>query len=315
MAGNFWPRQIDQRAFPSRRIEYKIDPQTTVVALEHQPTIPPRGQIVLLHGLEGSASSGYLVSFAQEALVRGFGVHRLNMRTCGGTENLCETMYHSGLTADTKTVCGRLRDLYPGPLFVIGFSLGGNVALKLAGELGHTDLITAVCVISTPIDLAACVRAIDRPSNVLYARRFLARLCGRIRLKSQLTPHLYSTAGLNSVKSIWEFDDLFTAPLFGFGTAANYYATQSARNFLDAIRIPALVIAAQDDPLVPFEIYRHRAFTTNPALNLLAPMHGGHLGFLSRYKPRFWLDQVALNWLEGKSTPNPSPITSSLNTF
>jgi pimeloyl-ACP methyl ester carboxylesterase len=171
LAANFWPRQIDETAFPPRRTEYKIDPQTTVVALEHQPATPTRGQIVFLHGLEGSASSGYILSFAQEALTRGFGVHRLNMRTCGGTENLCETMYHSGLTSDTKLICERLPTRYPGPLFLVGFSLGGNVALKLAGELGSSDLITAVCAISTPLDLAACVRTIDKPSNTLYSRR------------------------------------------------------------------------------------------------------------------------------------------------
>jgi pimeloyl-ACP methyl ester carboxylesterase len=235
------------------------------VAFEHQPQTVPRGQIVFLHGLEGSAAAGYVVSFAQEALVRGYGVHRLNLRTCGDTEELCETMYHSGLTGDTKVVLERLQERGLGPNFLVGFSLGGNVALKLAGELGATGLLASVCAISTPIDLAACVRSIDKPSNILYARRFLGRLRDRVRRKSKLTPHLYSTAGLDDVKTIWEFDDRFTAPLFGFGTAANYYATQSAMRYLDAIRIPTLVICAKDDPLVPFEIYRHLAFRNNPA--------------------------------------------------
>jgi len=111
-------------------------------------------------------------------------------------------------------------------------------------------------------------------------------------------PQAYSLLGLDDVRTIWEFDDRFTAPLFGFGTAANYYATQSATNYLDAIRVPTLVISAKDDPLVPFEIYRHRAFQNNPALTLLATNHGGHLGFLARRKPRFWLDGVALDWID-----------------
>jgi predicted alpha/beta-fold hydrolase len=246
-----------------------------------------------LHGLEGSASAGYFASFTQEALLRGYGVHRLNMRTCGGTEDLCETMYHSGLTGDTKFVIEQLKQ----PVFVVGFSLGGNVALKLAGELGESALLAGVCAISTPIDLAACVRAIDKPSNILYARRFLKRLRERVRRMNALSPQAYSAEGLDDVKTIWEFDDRFTAPLFGFGTAANYYATQSATNYLDAIRIPTLVIAAKDDPLVPFETYRHSAFQNNPALTLIAPAHGGHLGFLSRHKPRFWLDGLALDWI------------------
>jgi uncharacterized protein len=142
------------------------------------------------------------------------------------------------------------------------------------------------------------VRAIDKPSNILYARRFLKRLRARVLRMSELAPHAYSIEGLDDVKTIWEFDDRFTAPLFGFGTAANYYATQSATNYLAVIRVPALAIAAKDDPLVPFEIYGHPAFRNNPALTLLATEKGGHLGFLARHKPRFWLDNAALDWID-----------------
>ena len=271
-----------------------------MAAFEHQPDGAPKGQIILLHGLEGSGDAGYIASFAQESLTRGFGVHRLNMRTCGGTESLCETMYHSGLTGDTRHVLETIARRFPGPQFLVGFSLGGNVALKLAGELGETQLLTGVIAISTPIDLAKSVRAIDKPSNILYARRFLDRLRSRIRRKSTLSPDVYSEEGLDAVHNIWEFDDRFTAPLFGFGTAANYYATQSAMHFLDAIRVQTLVIAAKDDPLVPFESYQHAAFRTNGALTLLATEHGGHLGFLSRSRPRFWLDGISLDWIEAQ---------------
>ncbi len=210
-------------------------------------------------------------------------------------------MYHSGLTGDTRAILEQLQGRRAEPLFLIGFSLGGNVALKLAGELGETQLLAAVVAISTPIDLAKSVRAIDRPVNFLYTRRFLDRLRDRVRRKSRISPDLYSEDGLEEVKTIWEFDDRFTAPLFGFGTAANYYATQSAINFLPAIRIPTLLIAAKDDPLVPFEIYNDPVFRNNPALTLVATEHGGHLGFLSRQRPRFWLDGFALDWLEEQS--------------
>jgi predicted alpha/beta-fold hydrolase len=303
LAGNFWPREIDLARFPATRVEYSIAPRIAIVAYEHQPPGQARGQIVFLHGLEGSANAGYIASFAQQALERGYGVHRLNMRTCGGTEPLSETMYHSGLTADPRFVCERLAARNLGPLFVAGFSLGANVALKLAGELGDSTLLSGVCAVSAPIDLAACVRAIDKPVNIIYARRFLSRLRARVRCKSAHSPHLYSTRGLAKVNSIWNFDDAFTAPLFGFGTAANYYATQSANNFLSAIRIPTFVIAAQDDPLVPFEIFQQPAFTQNSKITLLAPRHGGHLGFLSRSRPRFWLDGVCLDWIDSISDP------------
>ena len=306
IAGNFWPRKIDATQFPAIRREYRIAERITVAALEHRPLGTARGEIVFLHGLEGSSEAGYIASLAQAALIRGFGVHRLNMRTCGGTETLCETMYHSGLTSDTKFVLEQLQARRAGPCFLAGFSLGGNVALKLAGELGQTDLLAGVCAVSTPIDLAASVRQIDKPFNILYVRRFLDRLRQRVRRMSELHPHLYSTAGLDEVKSIWEFDDRFTAPLFGFGTAANYYATQSAVNYLDSIRVPTLVICAQDDPMVPFAMYQHAAFKNNPALTLLATKKGGHLGFLSRRKPRFWLDGAVLDWIDARMTGQAS---------
>ena len=211
-------------------------------------------------------------------------------------------MYHSGLTGDTLFILERIHERNLGPIFLVGFSLGGNVTLKLAGELGETSLLAGVCAVSTPIDLAACVRRLDLPSNRLYSRRFLSRLKARVKRKGRLSPDLYTTDGLDEVKTVWQFDDAFTAPLFGFGTAANYYATQSASRFLHLIRVPTLVITAQDDPLVPFAMYQNPVFETNPALTLLAPHHGGHLGFLSRNKPRFWVDEAALRWIQLQTT-------------
>jgi hypothetical protein len=298
IAGNFWPREIDTRRFPPRRRIYKTADATSILVMEHQPEAAPLGQILFLHGLEGSSEAGYIKSFAQHALLRGFGVHRSNMRTCGGTETLSETMYHSGLTGDTLQILEQIQRERPGPLFLVGFSLGGNVALKLAGELGENELLTGVCAASTPIDLAACVRTLDRPANRLYARRFLSRLKARIRAKAKVSPQVYSAEGLEAIRNIWEFDDKYTGPLFGFGNAEKYYRTQSAQQFLLQIRTPALVVYAKDDPIVPAEVYEHLAFSENPLLELIATEHGGHLGFLSREKPRFWLDGLALDWME-----------------
>lgn len=297
IAGNFWPREIDELRFPGKRVDYQVAPAVTVVSYEHQPSERAIGQVVLLHGLEGSSDAGYIASFSQSALCRGFGVHRLNMRSCGGTENISETMYHSGLTSDTLQILRSIQSRNLGPLFLVGFSLGGNVALKLAGELKNSDLLAGVCGVSTPIDLAAAVRAIDKPENFIYARRFLSRLKARIRRKSLSAPHLYSSAKLDQVHSIWAFDDCYTAPLFGFGSAANYYATQSASRFLEYIQTPTLIVSAKDDPLVPFEMYQRPVLQMNRALTLVAPQYGGHLGFLSRHKPRFWIDELALSWI------------------
>jgi uncharacterized protein len=315
LAGNFWPRHIDTERFPSTRRDHRITPGTTVVAYEHQPETPARAQLILLHGLEGSADAGYITSLAQDALERGFAVHRLNLRTCGGTEELCDTMYHSGLTSDTREVARRLKEATGTPVFLTGFSLGGNVALKLAGELGESELLAGVMAVSTPIELAESVRRLDKPANLLYARRFLDRLRARVRRKSELSPGNYSTQGLDQVKTMWEFDDRFTAPLFGFGTAENYYATQSAARYIDQIRTPTLVITAKDDPLVPFASYRRHFLDRSPSgpVQLIATEHGGHLGFLSKSRPRFWVDGIVLDWCERTlaESENVAPITGT----
>ena len=220
------------------------------------------------------------------------------MRSCGGTEQYSgRTLYHSGQTGDLREVIRQLRAVENIPCFIIGFSLGGNVVLKLAGE-APAEGIEGVCAVSAPIDLAACVRQLLRPGNRLYAIRFLKRLKERVRAKERLTPGLFPVERLPQVRTIYDFDDVFTAPAFGFGTADNYYATQSSARFLERIRIPALLVQAKDDPLIPYAVFDHPAFATNPFLQLVAPDCGGHVGFIARGKPRFWVDRVIVEWME-----------------
>jgi predicted alpha/beta-fold hydrolase len=254
----------------------------------------------MVHGLEGSSDAGYERSMAAEALERGFAVHRFNMRGCGGTDHLAPTAYHAGQTSDLLAFLRARKQAGASPIFLVGFSLGGNVALKLAGESDQeaSTLLAGVCGVSTPIDLATCAHAAGRKRNFIYQRRFLASLKNRIRRRHLLAPGIYTLEHLPKIRSIVDFDDFYTARLFGFGTAANYFRTQSCGQFLDRIQIPALLIAAKDDPLVPFEIYTHPAFATNANLRLITPDHGGHLGFLSRRRPRFWLDCEVLDWIE-----------------
>jgi predicted alpha/beta-fold hydrolase len=185
------------------------------------------------------------------------------------------------------------------PVFLIGFSLGGNVALKLAGELGVTELIRGVCSISTPIDLARGVRRIGQLDNRLYERRFLKRMRQRLFATGR-----YSRAELEAARTLYEIDDKITAPSFGFEGADHYYATQSAQGYLDRIRVPTLMIQAKDDTFIPFEMFRHPAIESNPFLRLIATEHGGHLGFLSRSGARFWLDEVAIEFLRGVMAEN-----------
>jgi predicted alpha/beta-fold hydrolase len=306
IAGNFWPRTLDTGTYPVRARFFLTEPNVQILVHSQAPVHTPKADLLMVHGLEGSSDAGYARSLSQAALVRGYAVHRFNMRSCGGTELVCgKTLYHSGQTSDLLAVAREIFQENGQPVILIGFSLGGNVVLKLAGELGHEGdgarpLLAGVISVSAPIDLAACARQLAHRENFIYERRFVDRLKKRIRLKERLTPGSFPLERLARVSSVYEFDDAFTAPSFGFGTADNYYATQSSNQFLEHIRIPALVIQAQDDPLIPFSVYRHPAFDTNPCLTLLAPQHGGHLGFVSRTSPRFWLDGVLPEWIGSK---------------
>jgi uncharacterized protein len=303
LAGNYWRRNLDEQRFPVETKLYDTEPGVQVRVETQLPEGEPVAHLILVHGLEGSSDAGYARSLAQAALDAGCAAHRFNMRSCGGTEHLSgKTLYHSGQTSDLLAVIQQiLRQQLPRgvPIFLAGFSLGGNVVLKLAGELGDSasDLIAGVMATSTPIDLAACVRQLDQPSNIIYARRFVARLKERVRAKAQLTPGVFDLTGLDNVRDIYGFDDRFTAQAFGFGSADNYYATQSSNQYLERIRVPTLVVQAKDDPLIPFAVYDHPAFTSNPHLRLVATEHGGHLGFISKTRPRFWLDYVLVHWL------------------
>ncbi len=305
IAGNFWSRPKSEHRWPVRVVDYPTEPGVTIRVLEQRPDRDPRGELILVHGLEGSSNAGYARSMVAAMLAAGYATHRVNLRSCGGTEHLALSNYHSGLTSDVLHVVREVKRRSSAPVFLGGFSLGGNVTLKLAGELGEAarELLTGICAVSTPIDLAACARALGQRRNIIYDRRFLIALKGKIRRRAKQAPDLYTAEYLPKIRTIFDFDDYYTARLFGFGTAENYYRTQSSNQYLEKIRVPALVVIAKDDPLVPFEVYDHPAFGSNPCLRLLAVDHGGHLGFLARRRPRFWLDGVVLDWLEELQPP------------
>jgi predicted alpha/beta-fold hydrolase len=306
IAGNFWRRPESEQEWPVETIVYETEPGVRVLIHSQRPKETPKGELVLVHGLEGSSASGYARSMVHAALKRGWATHRFNLRGCGGADELAVTGYHAGQTSDLlaflrerrRTSSSSTRAL---PLFVIGFSLGGNVTLKLAGELGEQagELLTGVCAVSTPIDLAACAAALAQPRNFIYQGRFLDRLKDRIRRKNRQAPDVYTLEHLPKIRSIEQFDDHYTAQLFGFGTAANYFRTQSSNQYLERIRIPALLVQSKDDPMVPYSpVFEHPAFSSNSCLTLLAVEHGGHLGFLARGRERFWLDKTVLDWTE-----------------
>lgn len=310
ITSNFWRRAIDEARFPTREALYDAEPGTRVLVHENRPSGPVKGEVFLQHGLEGSSASGYMISLAQALCEAGFAAHRVNMRGCGGSERLTDSLYHSGLTSDLKAILRRFRDEGRGPLFLAGFSLGGNVVLKLAGELGAQalELVDGVAAVSTPIDLHECVRRIGDRENWIYQQRFVRSLCNRYRRRHAAYPAVFPLDGIDEARTIFEFDDRFTAPHFGFGDAANYYRTQSSIRFIPGIRVPALMVQAVDDPLIPYPLFRSAAIRANPAVRLIPVPHGGHLGFVSRHRPRFWLDPVLIHWFE--SLRNNTPFQS-----
>lgn len=301
IAGNFWKRAIDESCFPTREVVYDTVPGTRVLVHENRPRGSVKGEVFLQHGLEGSSRSGYMISLAQALCEAGYAAHRVNMRSCGGSEHLTDTLYHSGLTIDLRTILSRFRAQGRGPIFAVGFSLGGNMVLKLAGEAGvkARDLVDGVVAVSTPIDLHACVQRIAEPQNWIYQRRFVLSLKSRYQRRHAAAPDRFHIEGLDRANTIYDFDDKFTAPAFGFGTAQNYYRTQSALRFVDSIRVPTLAVCAVDDPFIPFDIYQSRELRDNRWIQLEAVPHGGHLGFIARTRPRFWLDDALIEWIDG----------------
>ena len=300
IAGNFAVRRLDAKRFPIESKVYTTEPDVRVLVHTQRPATEARGEIVMIHGLEGSSDAGYMRSMSQLALENGYAVHRTNMRSCGGTEALAKSMYHAGMTGDTLSVLRQIRAERTAPIFLFGYSLGGNVALKLTGELGDDaqGLLKGVCAVSTPLDLAACVRQTGERENWIYSRRFLSRLKERIRKRADSLAGICDVEAVQRCRTVYEFDDLVTAKFFGFGPADNYYATQSCNQFLHRIRVPTLLVQAKDDPLIPFDVFSHPAIANNPFIELYAVDHGGHLGFVASAEPRFWVDRILLKWIQ-----------------
>jgi len=277
-------RRFPRLPAPERRV-FEVDPRARVVALCHwHGDRTARATLLLLHGLEGSSDAHYMVGIADKAFAAGLNVVRLNQRNCGGTEHLSETLYHSGLTADPMAVLRELRDCDGLRSFAgAGDSLGGNLALKLAGELGDGGFpeLHAAGAVSPTIDLERCVTALERRSNFAYQWNFVRNLKARMRRKAGVFPDRFPIEPLRRVRTVREFDEIYTAPHFGFRDASDYYHRASALRVVERIRVPTLILAAEDDPFVPCETFREPAIGGNPRITALVSPHGGHCAFLA----------------------------------
>lgn len=260
--------------------------------------------LLLVHGLEGSSESPYMLGTAAKGLTAGFNVVRLNIRSCGGSDHLTPTIYHAGQIDDLRRVIEELRECDGvDDLYLIGFSLGGNMALKLAGELGAAVpcSVRGIVAVSPSIHLPSCIAAIESRSNLIYHLRFVRSLRNSLRRKAKLFPDRYDASRLKGVWTIREFDNRYTAPHSGFRDAADYYERASALPFLRAIRVPTLIVHAKDDPLIPFPPFEQARIEANPNIMLLAPERGGHVGFLTSRNEDgdcFWAERKAIEFAE-----------------
>jgi predicted alpha/beta-fold hydrolase len=295
------PRRFPRLGRPAERY-FDVAHDARVLAHCHWQDDPRRAVTLLcLHGLEGSSSAHYMCGLADKAFAAGFNVVLLNQRNCGGTERLSAGLYHSGLTGDPRTVIEELRSTDGLPAIVVaGYSLGGNLALKLAGEYGQDaprELLGVVGV-SPIIDVAACVDALERRSNLLYEWNFVRNLKSRMRRKHRAWPGTFPIERLSSVRSVRSFDDVFTAPHFGFKDAADYYYRASAMRVIDQVRVPALIVAAKDDPFVPWQPFLDPRLSANRHITLELTEHGGHCAFVGRNGTRdaYWAERRVIEF-------------------
>ena len=246
-----------------------------------KPTSP---RVLLLHGLEGGVHSHYVRAIFREAQARGWGADLLIFRTCGSAPNRLPRSYHSGETSDPAFVIDQITSEFPdAPLGLVGVSLGGNVLCKLLGERSDTlpQQVVGAVAMSVPFDLARASRHLGRGFGTVYERSFLRSLIPKALEKVGRHAELAPLSAVANARTIWEFDDTFTAPLHGFDSAADYYTRASSLSFLTNISIPTLLLSAVDDPFLPPDVLDQvRAVAHgNNALTLEFPERGGHVGF------------------------------------
>lgn len=318
MASTYWPRRFPRLPASAPR-EFETEPGTRILGECHWQAAPREcPTLVLVHGLEGSSQSGYMQGLAERAFLRGWNAVRLNQRNCGGTEHLTPTLYHSGLSGDYRAVLYELieHDSLPG-IFFVGYSMGGNLVMKMAGELAGSapQQLLGIAAVSPSMDLGVCADAIALPGNFLYQRYFVTSLKNRMRRKAKLFPGKFNLEPMARVRTLRDFDDVITAAYCGFRGASDYYEQSSALRVAADIRVPTLILTAQGDPFIPYPSFSDPALTSNAYVELVAPKHGGHCAFISRHKgdTRFWAETRVMEFLAKTCHINPPRPHSSIS--
>lgn len=303
--GKFAKRPLDPRA----RVERWDTPDGDWIELHRlDAPSPERPRLLLLHGLEGNIRSHYVGGILDGARRRGWGAELLVFRGCGAEMNRASRMYHSGETGDAAFVLARLAEEFPrAPLGLAGVSLGGNVLLKLLGERGAgaatASRVRGAAAVSVPFDLERGCRYIARGFARVYEQNFLRSLRAKAAAKLARYPGLFDDAAMRRARTLYDFDDVVTAPIHGFRDAHDYYSRSSSLQFLDRIRVPTLLLSAVDDPFLPPAVLEEvRAVAAgNPCLELEFTPRGGHVGFVEGrvpWRPAYYAERRVLEFLE-----------------
>jgi predicted alpha/beta-fold hydrolase len=296
------------------------DGDAVVIHDDTPPGWSPDGRVaVLIHGLAGCHSSPYMTRVAAKLNAAGVRSFRMDMRGCGAGAGLSARPYHAGRSDDAAAVLRFVEQLCAkASITLVGFSLSGNIVLKLVGEAPQAvpANVVRVAAICPAIDLGRCVRSLVGPVQRMYDRYFVKELCHQIRGNRQLNSELPAIQAPRRMKSMFDFDDFYTGPVCGFGSADNYYASSSARQHLEQIRQPTFILAAADDPLVTIDCFRGLRLPANVLLHITR--HGGHLGYVGKRgvdADSRWMDWRIVDWVtadlaSGGESPSQSPSSA-----
>ncbi|HEX6496062.1 MAG TPA: alpha/beta fold hydrolase [Acidobacteriaceae bacterium] len=310
LAGNFLPRNAVLPIPENELIEVEAARDglrsSRVLCQGHWQSEPERDTVLLLHGLEGSSDSQYVRGNSARFYAAGWNVVRMNMRNCGGTERESPTLYHSGLSGDVLAVVRHYQQTRGAERWsLVGYSMGGNLVLKLAGELGQdaAPLLRAVAGVSPVIDLAPSADALHEPANRVYEWKFLRGLLRRYAYKCELFPQIFDPRRSRGVRSLREFDDRVMAPCSGFTGADDYYHRAASARVADRIAIPTMVLHALDDPFIRMLPETRATLLENPQVHLIETTHGGHCAFLAPATgyDGYWAERLLFDFLHAQA--------------
>lgn len=286
IVGNFLPRPAFNLNGVAEAVEVDPADGSRVLCHCHWHNAADRAArltVILVHGLEGSSDSRYICGIAQRAWAAGFNVVRMNMRNCGGSDRLTPTLYHSGLSGDVGAVVDHFTQRFGlQRVALVGYSMGGNMVLKLAGEWSARPPLAAVAAVCPVIDLAPSADALHERANRLYEFHFLRGLMRRFRLKARLFPGIYQADGIGPVRSIREFDQKIVSRYCGFRDADDYYYRAASARVVESIAVPTLVLRAMDDPFIRLFPETRSRLQANPNVMLVETTHGGHCAYLGQ---------------------------------